>query len=108
MKEIITKLESLKTEVDSLLKYIEYQESLPKLSKLEKRHLAEDLKYMSLASNHTYTHIKYIKGLDCSYVAFYYISKRTGEKRFDRIGGSPYYTQKMQTMRAYKIVDLLR
>lgn len=110
MKKIISKLESLKTEVDSLLEYVKYQESIPKLSKLEKRHLEEDLKYMSLASNHQYTKIRYFKGIFNEHpcVQFYYISKRTGEQRFDEIGGSPCYTQKMEQMKIYEIEDLIR
>lgn len=110
MKDIILKLESLKNEVDSLLEYVKEQESKPKFSKVEKRHLEEDLKYMSLASNHTYTKIRYFEsffvGKHC--VQFFYISKRTGEERFDEIGGSPCYTQKMEPMKTYEIKELLK
>ena len=109
MKEIISKLVSLKNEVDSLLEYVKYQKNLPKLSKLEKRHLEEDLKYMSLASNHKYTKVRYFSGILCSpCVQFFYISKRYGEERFDEISGSPCYTQKMEEMKTYEIEDLIR
>lgn len=110
MKEIILKLECLKNEVDSLLEYVKYQESKPKFSKKEKRHLKEDLEYMSLASKHEYTKVKYFDGIfgcrPC--VQFFYISKKYGKERWDEIGGSPCYTQKMEPMRTYEIEDLLR
>ena len=103
MKETISKLESLKNEVDSLLEYVKDQENKPKFSKVEKEHLAEDLKYISLASNHDYKSIF----TDRACVQFFYISKRTGKERWDEIGGSPCYTQKMEEMKEYKIEDLL-
>ena len=108
MKEIISKLVSLKTEVDNLLEYVKYQESKPRFSKLEKRHLEEDLKYMSLASNHKYTKVRYFSGiLGSPCVQFFYFSKRYGEERVDLISGLPCYTQKMEPMRTDEIEDLL-
>ena len=110
MKEIVTKLESLKNEIDSLLEYVKYQESMPKLSKLEKKHLEDDLKYMSLATNHEYTEIRYYKSLfgGDSYVQFFYISdKETGQTMSDEISGTPCYAQKMEQLKRYKINEIL-
>lgn len=71
--------------------------------------MEEDLKYMSLVSNHTYTKIRYVKSvyIERCCVQFFYISKSTGEEGWDEIGGSPCYTQKMKRMKTYEIDEIL-
>lgn len=111
MKEILPKLVSLKTEVDSLLEYVKYQESIPLLSKEEKEELDRMITYLTWATKHNYTYIRYYKnifGNNHGSVQFFFISEKTGEQIFDEISSSPCYTQNMEPMRKYKIEDLLR
>ena len=39
-------------------------------------------------------------------VYFYYTSKKTGQNRFDMLGGNPCYTEKMEPNKKYTLEEL--
>lgn len=106
MKELETKLKEIKSIVDDLLEEIENK---PLLTKKQRWHLQQDLDYYRKATGHEYTHVEYFRSMfsitwNC--VRFYYVSKRTGERRYDTLSGNPCYTTKMQPLNEYTLEEL--
>ena len=90
-----------------LYKYLEEAKNVMELSKLEKRHLKEDIEYLGKATGHRYTDITYYNDGLYPSVLFGYKSKRFNESRSDSIGGSPCYTQKLEVGKMYGLKELL-
>lgn len=108
MKELENKLKEIKSIVDDLLDEIEKNKK-PLLSNKQLHHLLEDINCYERASEHKYTHIEYFKAIfvgtwDC--VKFYYVSKRTGEEKYDVLCGNPCYTEKMEPNKKYTLEEL--
>ena len=77
------------------------------LSADERWHLIDDLDYLKKATKHEYKSIEYADGPIFPQVRFYYKSKTHNQKRYDTIGGSPCYTQKLEPYKEYEIRDLI-
>lgn len=105
MKELETKLKEIKSIVDDLLKEIENK---PLLTKKQRWHLQQDLDYYRKATGHEYVYVQYAGSPFALWnrVIFYYTSKRTGEERYDLLGGNPCYTEKMESYTKYTLEEL--
>lgn len=95
------------TSIRQLDKYLEEAKKSMELSKLEKKHLKEDIEYLGKATGHQYTDITYYTDGLYPSVSFTYKSKRHKEFRSDSIGGSPCYTQKLEVGKMYDLKELL-
>ena len=104
MKELETKLKEIKSIIDNLLEEIENK---PLLTKKQRWHLQQDLDYFRKATGHKYTHVEYgILFEGWINVKFYYISEKYQQERYDALGGSPCYTEKMKVWHKYALEEL--
>lgn len=76
------------------------------LTKKQKEHLAEDIKYLELATKHHYYEIRFMSADGLGEVRFYY-KNHLDVERYDMIAGKPCYTEKMVVGRIYTIEELL-